>query len=257
MAGLLSLQSFIIHSLAIHIFLLSFNLVVYNNAFPMTAGRIRESNPYAEKGPGGGKRLAPSTLASALGLGEGGALARDPFGISRGAATPGGGERFCVSGSSARSAGSSAARASWPARGSSSFSTGTKSQVFLDFFELEDAEDGLYAAVDDAMSGAGVPDFSGRRPGHRGKGADPGPGRAHDQRAIRLGGRASARDARPIRQGSKFACGRLDSAASGDTATAPSGRSSSLAKGPWPSSRLPVPSCGSRPRGGTARKLAP
>jgi glycosidase len=135
-------------------------LVVYNNVFQMTAGRIRESNPFAEKEPGGGKRQARSTLAAALGLGQGGVLARDPFGISRGAASPGGGERFSVFREQRSERWFIRRSRELADTGLKLILNGYQSQVFLDFFELEDAEDGLYAAVHDALGGAGVPDFS-------------------------------------------------------------------------------------------------
>jgi len=118
-------------------------LVLYNNAYPRAQGRIRESCAYAEKLPGGQKRLARSTLASALGL-YGGGL-RGHFVVMR----------------EQRSNLWFIRRSDDIAReGLAVLLDGYQSQVFLDFFEVADDERGIYAAVHDKLGGAGTPDFS-------------------------------------------------------------------------------------------------
>jgi len=122
-------------------------LVAYNNAFPRAEGSLRESAPYAEKLPGGQKRLTRSTVAQALGLVEGGRASS-------------GRTRFCVMREQRSEL--------WFIRRSRELADsglrlildGYQSQVFLDFFEVEDDERGLYAAVHDALGGAGAADFS-------------------------------------------------------------------------------------------------
>ena len=119
-------------------------LVVYNNAYERAEGHIRESCPYAEKLPGGQKRMSRSDLASALGLSQAGS--------SR--------PRFCVMREQRSEL--------WFIRRSREIAegglevilNGYQSQVFLDFFEVEDDERGLYSAVYDALGGKGTPDFS-------------------------------------------------------------------------------------------------
>jgi glycosidase len=117
-------------------------LVAYNNAFPRAEGNIRESSPYAEKLPGGEKRITRSQIASALNLRETSAAG------------------FCVMREQRSNL--------WFIRRSRGiFESGLhlildgyQCQVFLDFFEVEDDERGIYAAVYDALGGAGTPDFS-------------------------------------------------------------------------------------------------
>jgi hypothetical protein len=121
-------------------------LVVYNNAYERAEGHIRESCHYAEKLLGGQKRMARSNLASALGLAP----------SSGTPATP----RFCVMREQRAEL--------WFIRRSREIAegglkiilNGYQSQVFLDFFEVEDDERGLYSAVYDALGGEGTPDFS-------------------------------------------------------------------------------------------------
>jgi hypothetical protein len=118
-------------------------LVLYNNAYPRAQGRIRESCAYAEKLPGGQKRLARSTLASALGLFGGGERGR--FVVMR----------------EQRSNLWFIRRSDDIAReGLAVLLDGYQSQVFLDFFEVADDARGIYAAVHDKLGGAGVLDFS-------------------------------------------------------------------------------------------------
>jgi glycosidase len=122
-------------------------LVAYNNSYSRAEGRLRDSNQYAEKLPGGGKRMARSDLAAALGLADGGRAA-------------GGRERFCVMREQRSEL--------WFIRRSRELAdsglhlmlNGFQCQVFLDFFEVEDDERGLYASVHDALGGAGTGDFS-------------------------------------------------------------------------------------------------
>jgi hypothetical protein len=119
-------------------------LVAYNNAYARAEGTLRDSCSYAEKLAGGEKRLTRSNLAAALGL--------KPRGSGR--------ERFCVMREQRAEL--------WFIRRSSELSdaglrlilNGYQCQVFLDFFEVEDDERGLYSAVHEALGGAGVPDFS-------------------------------------------------------------------------------------------------
>jgi hypothetical protein len=121
-------------------------LVLYNNAYARAEGRIRESCSFAEKLPGGGKRAARSDLATALGLRAGGGEA--------------GGGRFAVM-REQRSELWFIRRSEDIAReGLKVILDGYQSQVFLDFFEVADDWRGIYAAVHDALGGAGTPDFS-------------------------------------------------------------------------------------------------
>jgi len=122
-------------------------LVLYNNAYPRAEGFIRESAPFAEKLPGGAKRLARSDLASALGLAGGGK-------------PPSGRQRFCVMREQRSSLWYIRRSREIADRGLHAIVGGYQSQVFLDFFELEDDERGLYAEVCEVLGGAGTPDFS-------------------------------------------------------------------------------------------------
>ena len=119
-------------------------LVAYNNAYARAEGALRDSCYYAEKLPDGQKRQARGSLATALGLAAGGD----------------GGRRFCVM-REQRSELWFIRRAREIADGGLKLILdGYQSQVFLDFFEVEDDERGLYSAVHDALAGAGAPDFS-------------------------------------------------------------------------------------------------
>jgi hypothetical protein len=119
-------------------------LVVYNNAYARARGRIRVSCSYAEKLPGGGKRQGRKSLAEAVGL----------FGGARGR------ERFLVMREQRSDL--------WYLRSSREITEaglevileGYQCQVFLDIFEVEDDERGLYRAVHDALGGAGTPDLA-------------------------------------------------------------------------------------------------
>jgi hypothetical protein len=122
-------------------------LVIYNNAYARAEGRIRESAPYAEKLAGGGKRPARSSLAAALGL-------RDAGRASSGR------ERFCVMREQRSELWFIRRSRELAEGGLAVFLDGYQSQIFLDFFELEDDERGLYADVCDTLAGAGAPDFS-------------------------------------------------------------------------------------------------
>ena len=122
-------------------------LVVYNNAFARAEGRLRESSPYAEKLPGGEKRITRSSLASALGLVGGGRASS-------------GRERFCVMREQRSELWFIRRSRELAEGGLGVILDGYQSQVFLDFFELEDDERGLYADVCDTLGGAGTPDFS-------------------------------------------------------------------------------------------------
>ncbi|HOX48587.1 MAG TPA: alpha-amylase family glycosyl hydrolase, partial [Spirochaetales bacterium] len=116
-------------------------LVAYNNAYAAASGRIRDSAPYAEKLPGGGRRAARRSLAEALAL-------------------RGGDKRFLAM-RELRSG-------LWFLRRSSEIAgsglalvlSGYECQVFLDLFELEDDARGTYAAVHDALAGRGTPDLA-------------------------------------------------------------------------------------------------
>ena len=128
-------------------------LVIYNNAFARAEGSLRDSASFAEKLPGGGKRAARSCLAAALGL-------RDASVAAGNGRAASGRERFCVMREQRSQL--------WFIRRSRELAEGGlrvildgyQSQVFLDFFEVEDDERGLYADVYDALGGAGTPDFS-------------------------------------------------------------------------------------------------
>jgi hypothetical protein len=120
-------------------------LVVYNNAYERAEGYIRSSCPYAEKLPDGQKRITRSDLASALGLVASGALAKPRFCIMREQRA----ELWFIRRSREIAEG-----------GLKVILNGYQSQVFLDFFEVEDDERGLYSAVYDALGGKGTPDFS-------------------------------------------------------------------------------------------------
>jgi glycosidase len=122
-------------------------LVAYNNAFARAEGRLRESCAYAEKLPGGEKRLTRGNLASALGLRDAGVVAS-------------GRERFCVMREQRSELWFIRRSRKIAEEGLSLILDGYQSQVFLDFFEVEDDERGLYSAVHDALNGAGVSDFS-------------------------------------------------------------------------------------------------
>jgi hypothetical protein len=127
-------------------------LVLYNNAYARAEGRIRESCPYAEKQPDGGKRIARSDLAATLGLASGGRAQASSGSLAR--------PRFCVMREQRSEL--------WYIRRSREIADsglqiildGYQSQVFFDFFEVEDDERGLYSAVYDALGGRGTPDFS-------------------------------------------------------------------------------------------------
>jgi len=119
-------------------------LVVYNNAYERAEGYIRESCPYAEKLPGGQKRMARSDLASALGL----------------ASASGTRSRFCVMREQRAELWFIRCSREIAEGGLKVILNGYQSQVFLDFFEVEDDERGLYSAVYDALGGKGTPDFS-------------------------------------------------------------------------------------------------
>ncbi len=122
-------------------------LVAYNNSLSRAEGVLRDSAAYAEKLADGKKRPARRALASALDLAEGG-RASD------------GRTRFCVMREQRSEL--------WFIRRSRELAdvglklilSGYQSQVFLDFFEVEDDESGLYSAVHDTLGGAGTPDFS-------------------------------------------------------------------------------------------------
>jgi glycosidase len=121
-------------------------LVAYNNAFARAEGRVLESCAYAEKLPGGQKRPARRSLAEALLLKDAGRAEGRP--------------RFCVMREQRSEL--------WFIRRSREIADsglglildGYQSQVFLDFFEVEDDARGLYSAVHEALGGAGTPDFS-------------------------------------------------------------------------------------------------
>ncbi len=132
-------------------------LVAYNNSFARAEGSLRESCSFAEKLPGGEKRMARSDVASALGLGEANSLARDSSGVAKKA---GGRERFCVMREQRSELWFIRRSREIAEKGLSLILNGYQSQVFLDFFEVEDDERGLYSAVHEALGGAGVPDFS-------------------------------------------------------------------------------------------------
>ncbi len=116
-------------------------LVVYNNSFARAGGRIMESCAYAEKLPGGDRRLVRKGLAQALGLhaeeGRFLVMREDRAGL-------------------------------WFIRPSLEVAhnglglilDGYQCQVFLDIFEVTDDEAGLYAAVCRELGGRGVPDLS-------------------------------------------------------------------------------------------------
>lgn len=116
-------------------------LVVYNNSFARAGGRIRESCAYAEKLPGGERRLVRQGLAQALGLhaqeGRFLVMREDRAGL-------------------------------WFIRPSQEVAQdglglildGYQCQIFLDIFEVADDEAGLYAAVCRDLGGRGVPDLS-------------------------------------------------------------------------------------------------
>ena len=124
-------------------------LVAYNNSFARAEGTLRDSCSYAEKFPDGQKRITRSSLAAALGLNIG---AGGPASTAH--------ARFCVMREQRSQL--------WFIRRSREIAevglklilNGYQSQVFLDFFEVEDDELGLYSAVHEALGGAGVPDFS-------------------------------------------------------------------------------------------------
>ena len=116
-------------------------LVVYNNAYAKAQGRIRESCAFAEKGEGGKKRITRRSLAQAFGLrcedGRFLVMREDRSRLwylrrSR---------EICESGLAL-------------------LLEGYQSQVFLDIFEIQDDERGLYGAVCESLDGRGVPDLS-------------------------------------------------------------------------------------------------
>ncbi len=122
-------------------------LVAYNNSLSRAEGFLRDSAAYAEKLDDGQRRQASRTLASALDLADGGRASS-------------GRARFCIMREQRSEL--------WFIRRSREIAdsglklilNGYQSQVFLDFFEMEDDEGGLYSAVHDALGGAGTPDFS-------------------------------------------------------------------------------------------------
>jgi glycosidase len=118
-------------------------LVAYNNSLARAEGRLRRSCSFAEKSPDGQKRMTRTDLAAALGLRVSGDRARflvmreqrsELWFIRRSREVAEGGLKLILN--------------------------GYQCQVFLDFFEVEDDERGLYSAVFDSLGGAGVPDFS-------------------------------------------------------------------------------------------------
>jgi len=119
-------------------------LVAYNNAFARAEGALRESCSFAEKSLNGNKRLTRGNLASALGLAGG----------------DGGRPRFCVMREQRAELWFIRRSREIAESGLKLILDGYQSQVFLDFFEVEDDERGLYSAVHDSLAGSGVPDFS-------------------------------------------------------------------------------------------------
>jgi glycosidase len=118
-------------------------LVAYNNAFARAEGSLRDSCPYSEKLADGQKRMTRSSLGEALGL-------REAFGFAR----------FCVMREQRSELWFIRRSREIVESGLKLILNGYQSQVFLDFFEVEDDERGLYAAVYDVLGGAGTPDFS-------------------------------------------------------------------------------------------------
>jgi glycosidase len=118
-------------------------LVAYNNAFARAEGYLRDSCPYAEKLPDGQKRITRSSLGEALGLREAGGFAR-----------------FCVMREQRSELWYIRRSREIADRGLKLILNGYQSQVFLDFFEVEDDERGLYSAVYEVLGGAGTADFS-------------------------------------------------------------------------------------------------
>jgi hypothetical protein len=116
-------------------------LVVFNNAYASAGGRISQSAPYAEKLPGGGKRMRTKSLAEALDL----HCEDDRFLLLRE-------ERSGL----------------WFLRRSREICesglelilSGYECQVFLDLFEVKDDARGLYRAVHDSLAGRGVKDIT-------------------------------------------------------------------------------------------------
>jgi len=121
-------------------------LVAYNNSFARAAGRVRLACPYAEKLPGGGKRLARPSLAQSLGLAP-----EHPRG---------GRERFLVMREQRSELWFLRPSREIAERGLALLLEGFQCQVFLDIFEVEDDEAGLYRAVHEALGGAGTPDLA-------------------------------------------------------------------------------------------------
>jgi len=122
-------------------------LVAYNNAYGRAEGTLRDSCSFAEKLPGGEKRLARSSLAAALGLADGGRASS-------------GRTRFCVMREQRSELWFIRRSRDLADSGMKLILNGYQCQVFLDFFEVEDDERGLYSAVYDALGGAGASDFS-------------------------------------------------------------------------------------------------
>jgi glycosidase len=140
-------------------------LVAYNNAYERAEGRLRDSCAFAEKLDGGQKRLTRSSLASALGLRLSCGEARDSSGIAvhgiGGARDAGEARaRFCVMREQRSGLWFIRRSREIAEEGLALILDGYQSQVFLDFFEVEDDESGLYSAVHDALGGRGVSDFS-------------------------------------------------------------------------------------------------
>jgi hypothetical protein len=121
--------------------------VAYNNAYGRAEGTLRDSCSFAEKLPGGEKRLARSSLAAALGLADGGRASS-------------GRTRFCVMREQRSELWFIRRSRDLADSGMKLILSGYQCQVFLDFFEVEDDERGLYSAVYEALGGAGASDFS-------------------------------------------------------------------------------------------------
>lgn len=115
-------------------------LVLFNNAWERTSGRIRVSCPYADKRPDGSKPAVTRTLAAGLGLAGG----EDRFLIFREQRS---GLWFLRKSGAVES------------EGLFVMLDGFQCQVFLDIYETRDDELGSYEALFGRLGGAGVPDL--------------------------------------------------------------------------------------------------
>ncbi|MBU0926304.1 MAG: alpha-amylase [Spirochaetes bacterium] len=114
-------------------------LVLFNNAWERTSGRIRRSCAFADKNPGGSRTGVTRGLAEGLGLR--------------------GGDRFVVM-TETRSALRFIRRSRDIAENGLAVALeGFQCQVFMDIAEVDDDESGSYAALCDFLGGSGVKDI--------------------------------------------------------------------------------------------------